>query len=108
MTYVYLLHFDQPISNHHTCQHYIGFADDLAVRIQRHQVGHGARLTQVAKQRGIGFKVARVWQGDRLFERWLKRQKNSPAFCPVCQGHSQRARLYELSPEQIANALIPF
>lgn len=107
MSYVYLIHFHRPISDHHTCQHYVGFASDLAARIQSHTIGAGARLTQVARQRGISFVVARVWQGDRQFERWLKRQKNTPSFCPVCQGNV-RTLLYELTPEQIADALIGF
>ena len=48
--YVYLLHFDRPISSRHTTQHYIGFAECLATRIQRHESGNGARLVQVAKE----------------------------------------------------------
>lgn len=106
--YVYLLHFHKPISHKHTCQHYVGYADDLALRIQKHSSGHGARLTQVAKERGIGFDVVRVWEGDRAFERWLKQRKNAGRLCPVCQGNIQRAMLFELSPEQIEYALVPF
>jgi predicted GIY-YIG superfamily endonuclease len=55
---VYLLHFDEPISPRHTCQHYCGWAADLEARIEDHRHGRGARLTEVAHSRGIGFTVS--------------------------------------------------
>lgn len=76
MSYVYLLHFDQPISERHTCQNYIGYTDNLSSRIKDHTSGNGARLTQVARERGIKFTVARVWKGTRELERKLKNRKN--------------------------------
>lgn len=51
-----------------------------------HRLGRGARLCEVAKERGITFKVAEVWMGDRSLERQLKRQKNSRRFCPICNA----------------------
>ena len=81
---IYLLHFDKPISPAHTCQHYIGYADDWEGRIEAHRAGHGARLTEVANERGIGFVVVRVWVGDRELERRIKNRKEGPALCPVC------------------------
>ncbi|MBK9709751.1 MAG: endonuclease [Kouleothrix sp.] len=85
---VYLLHFEAPISPRHTCQHYLGFAraKDFGPRLEEHRRGRGARLTQVAYQRGIGFTLARVWYGDRTFERRLKRRKMAPRMCPICTG----------------------
>jgi hypothetical protein len=33
---------------------------------------------------GIGFEVARTWDGDRRLERRLKNQRNAPArLCPI-------------------------
>lgn len=91
MSYVYLLHFDRPIAPGHTTQHYIGFADDLTRRIQTHARGRYngggngcARLCEVAKERGIGFTVARLWSGDRSLERRLKSRKNARRLCPIC------------------------
>jgi predicted GIY-YIG superfamily endonuclease len=81
---VYLLHFQSPISPSHTTQHYIGWAEDLESRITAHRNGRGARLCQVAKERGISFTVVRTWQGDRKLERQLKNRKNAPRLCPVC------------------------
>lgn len=84
---VYLLHFSEPIApGRHTCQHYIGYADDLAPRIHAHAHGQGARLTQVAVARGISFVVARTWDGNRQLERQLKRRHDGPALCPICNG----------------------
>lgn len=84
MTTVYLLHFDKPISDHHTCQHYIGKADDLDARIAEHRAGNGARLTQVALERDITFVVARTWNGSYGLEKRLKDQHNGPRLCPIC------------------------
>ena len=85
MTTVYLLHFDRPIApGRHTCQHYIGKADDLEHRIAEHRAGNGARLTQVAHERGITFVVARTWNGGYALEKRLKNQHNGPRLCPIC------------------------
>ena len=35
----YLLHFERPTSPAHTCQHYLGFAEDLASRLREHAAG---------------------------------------------------------------------
>jgi hypothetical protein len=86
MGIIYLLHFSKPISSLHTCQHYLGYTENLEERIAQHQAGCGARLTQVAKERGITFTVVRTWQGDRKLERRLKNRKSSPSLCPICKG----------------------
>jgi len=85
MAAVYILHFDKKISDH--AQHYVGFANDVEKRVKQHQDGcNGARLVQVASERGIGFRVARIFENvDRTFERNLKRQKNTKRFCPICR-----------------------
>ena len=79
---VYLLHLEQPLSPNHTSQHYVGWAKDLATRIQAHANGNGARFMEVANERGIGFQVVRAWRGGRTFERRVKNWKNSPRLCP--------------------------
>jgi len=93
---VYLLHFDRPVAPGFPCRHYLGFADGGAEaverRVERHKRGNGARLVAVARERGIGFVVARIWpDGDRNFERRLKRQKSGPKLCPICRA-AARAR----------------
>jgi predicted GIY-YIG superfamily endonuclease len=87
--FVYLLHFRQPIApGKHTCQHYMGSAQDLMQRLAEHRTGQGARLCQVAIQRGIDWELARVWEAPaaegRKLERKLKNQKRGPKLCPIC------------------------
>ena len=85
MALVYLLHFSEPISPDHTCQHYLGYTKSLKKRIAEHETGSGARLVQVALERGISFVVARTWSnGTRALERKLKNQKMGPRLCPIC------------------------
>ncbi len=91
MSVVYLLHFDRPISDAHTAQHYIGYTPGtLERRLQLHQEGNGARLTEVAKERGIGFECVRTWEGGRYLESRLKKRRNAPKLCPVCSGNRER------------------
>lgn len=89
---IYLLHFARPISERHTCQHYIGWCLDLNERLAMHRAGHGSRLTQVAVERGIGFEVVRTWIGSREFERHLKNRKQGPRLCPMCNPTRRPAR----------------
>ena len=97
---VYLLHFDAPISDRHTCQHYLGYSEDLLPRIWAHMHGDGARLTAVAKERGIGFVVARTWEGaTRTDERKLKDRHAAPALCPICNcRHPLQVGLFPDAP----------
>jgi predicted GIY-YIG superfamily endonuclease len=85
---VYLLHFDQAIPHGQQAgtQHYLGFAHDLATRVDEHRCGKGARLTQVFAERGISFEIARVWpNAGRDFERKLKRRHSPKRLCPICR-----------------------
>lgn len=116
--YVYLLHFERPIApGRHTAQHYIGHADNLAARIQTHERGRRynllgnptgcARIVEVARERGIGFKVARVWSGGYELERQLKARKEAPRLCPICNPATRRG-LFELTADQVNDQLVPF
>lgn len=82
---VYLLHFLAPIApGRHTCQHYLGVADNLTRRLEDHRAGRGARLCEVAKERGIDFVLVRTWAGGRDVERKLKDRHAGPRLCPIC------------------------
>jgi hypothetical protein len=91
---VYLLHFS---SLYRHARHYpstslrasLGYASDLAKRVQQHRNGTGARLPQVCAEHGIDFVVARTWEGGRDTERTLKRRKCSPKLCPICNPKIQ-------------------
>ncbi len=99
---VYLLHFERPISPDHPARHYLGWTNDLYRRLRAHEQGRGARLTQVALERGISWRLAAIWPGDRGYERLLKRRKGAPRFCPLCQ------RLQRVGPLDGAHCDIPF
>lgn len=84
---VYLLHFLQP---YHHARHYLGKTDNLEIRLAEHRSGQGARLTQVTRQAGISFVLARTWEGGRDLERKLKRWHKSPDLCPICKAQKQK------------------
>jgi len=86
---VYLIHFSAPFKH---AKHYLGYAEDLGARIERHRAGNGARLLEVVTQAGIEWELARTWPGDRRVERQLKARKNAPNLCPLCGGQSALGR----------------
>lgn len=82
MATVYLLHLTKPMCH---ARHYIGWAQDLENRLDHHRNGTGARMLQVAEERGIDFDLVRTWEDqDKTFERRLKNQHNAPRLCPIC------------------------
>jgi len=89
---VYLLHFQ---ANYKHARHYLGYCKDLTARLAKHASGNGARLTAVVQAAGIGWIVARTWEGDRTLERRLKRQHNSWRLCPVCRAVRKHEREQE-------------
>jgi predicted GIY-YIG superfamily endonuclease len=87
---VYLLHFDRPYKH---ARHYTGWTEDLPARLAAHRAGHGARLLAVITAAGIGFELARTWQGGKARERQIKRQGGASRHCPLCGVKPQeRAR----------------
>ena len=79
---IYLLHFDEAIADH--ARHYLGWASDLAGRLEAHRAGRGARLMEVCKERGIAWHVSRTWEGTRDRERAIKDRAEGPRLCPDC------------------------
>ena len=80
---VYLIHFDTPLKH---ARHYVGWASDLELRLERHRSGNGSALMRAVKDEGITWRLARQWAGTRNDERRLKKQRNTPRQCPICQG----------------------
>ena len=78
---VYLLHFTQPVAH---ARHYVGWAANLDGRLGHHRRGNGSALMRALMLAGGDFIVATQAPGDRNHERWIKRQKNTPEFCPYC------------------------
>lgn len=94
---IYILHLDTPL---HHAQHYVGFSTDkrtLAVRINHHRKGTArCRFTEVLREKGIGFTLARVMDGDRTLERKIKRTKSIRDYCPICAAkEGRKARDYQ-------------
>ena len=85
---VYLVHMQLPLRH---AQHYIGYADDIARRIQDHLDQIGTPILKAASRAGIVWEVARIWpHQDRAFERSLKQAKQTRQFCPVCIEERRR------------------
>ena len=80
---VYLLHFEQPVYGR--SQHYLGFTTNLEQRLAMHRSGHGARLTAIARKKGIAWELVYVWEdGDKDLERKLKRLGEFKKYCKIC------------------------
>ena len=86
---VYLVHFAQPYRH---ARHYTGRTADLESRLAEHQAGRRARVLQVITQAGIGWTLARTWQGTRERERQLERQGGASRRCPICRANQGRSR----------------
>ena len=88
---IYLIHFDRPL---HHARHYLGYCDDgtLEMRLIRHRAGRGARLLAVLREQNIGWRVVRVFEGDRRLERRLK-ANSRVRLCPICCLHPAQPRI---------------
>ena len=76
---VYLACLDEPYFH---ARHYLGYADDIARRIQTHRSGQGSPLLAAATAAGISWRVVQVWpDADRRFERKLHNRHGS-RLCP--------------------------
>ncbi len=87
---VYLVHFSEPYRH---ARHYTGWTGgELEARLAEHKAGRGARLLQVVAQAGIGWTLARTWEGTRQRERQLKRQGGASRRCPICRAERKAKR----------------
>ncbi len=66
--------------------------------LDQHRNGTGARLTQVVREAGISWVVARTWRGGRRLERKLKAQHSGVRLCPICQGKVTLERVLSEQP----------
>lgn len=87
---VYLIHFARPYGH---ARHYLGWTENLTQRIEAHRKGQGGRLLAVVIAAGIGWEVARVWEGvTKAKERELKKWNGSGKLCPVCRKENKHER----------------
>jgi hypothetical protein len=64
------------------CRQVQHWTRDLAGRVAEHAQGRGARLLEVVGEAGIGWRLARTWEGGRDRERQLKTRAAFPAAAP--------------------------
>lgn len=83
---IYLLHLDRPLGH---ARHYCGWTSDLPARLARHAQGQGARLLQVARERGITWTLAATWPGTRADERQRKGRGSAVKYCPICRAEKK-------------------
>ncbi len=107
---IYLLHLNRPYKH---AKHYLGWASDLNSRLAEHERGTGARLLQVAKDAGIGWELARTWDGDRSRERQLKNQGGRSRIGPVCKHATRKEPSMDTAtpdrhePDRVVRADLP-
>lgn len=99
---VYLLHFDQPVAH---ARHYLGWAQDLDARLAAHRKAPGPALLRAATEAGVGWRLARVWPGDRYRERQLKARGHTRK-CPICRAQTTGAD-YLFDPADAARPAAP-
>ena len=78
---IYLVHFERP---YHHARHYVGWTQNEEVRIDTHRNGQGSPLLAAVQAVGIAYTVARRWRVTRKHERFIKDQKRTPLYCPIC------------------------
>jgi hypothetical protein len=97
----YLLCFDTPlvlgINVRREVRHYLGSSVNIARRLQKHATAPDARILQLAKQRGITFRVVRIWEapeGTNGAQRWAEERRlkgiSGGRLCPCCHPGTKR------------------
>jgi hypothetical protein len=76
------------------CRKIQHFTPDLEARLDKHLRGQGARITQVLKERGIGWDVVAVWPGNRQVENALKLH-SATRICPACTPSPRIPRIVQ-------------
>ena len=69
----------------------MGYSNDVLRRLKEHNAGRGAKLTQIANERGIKYVLVRLWHGARDDERKLKNRHESNRMCPICKPDNKYA-----------------
>lgn len=95
---LYLLHFSARLGRDGSngAQHYLGYADSIEERLERHREGGGAKITDAANARGITYHVSWWAPGDRKEERRQKRRGHFERLCPACkeQGSGRTGKIH--------------
>lgn len=95
---VYLIHLAQPLAH---AKHYLGYAEDIGARFERHCLGQGARILRACNLAKIDYTIEAVWVGaSRDYERRMKNRKETHCLCPVCSPDTflKKAVHYGITP----------
>jgi hypothetical protein len=98
----YLIHFLTPLlkKNGVKVQHYLGYSKHFAARYHAHVTGrNSAKLVEAVTRstKCCAWLIAKTWQANRLFERYLKNKKmNFAAICPICNGENVKRRTADM------------
>ncbi len=87
----YLLHFEKPLKH---ARHYLGWTNDFEKRMEEHHNGKRERcvLTWAIRKQGIIWTVARTRVNVPIsHEKKIKKMKNSPRYCPICNGEENES-----------------
>jgi len=94
---IYLLHFE-PRYKH--AGHYLGFSDDIQVRVASHRRGEsGVKMLTAAAQSGCVMMLVRTWPGGRKDERRMKGLRNNKRtgslarICPACKAMAAAVKI---------------
>lgn len=100
MSYIYVLHFDTPLSH---ARHYIGCTESLRQRLTAHAIGAGSRICRELIERGVTFRLGGLYTCShrrmRTLERTLKNQHNSDRYCQLCtkdQNSFKGTKVYDI------------
>ena len=75
-------------------RHYLGYAEDIGRRLERHMAGNGGKLVACWNRLGVSWVPARVWPGKGYeYEKYLKAKKCGPRLCPICQEATHVERM---------------
>ncbi len=85
---IYIIHFDEKLAH---AQHYVGYCKEerFAIRMFEHGAGIGAKILRALVEKGIHYRIANTFPGDRILERRIKNQKNTRRYCPICKSKHQ-------------------
>lgn len=87
----YLVHLHQPFGH---AQHYLGWSEQVQLRLGHHARGTGSNLLRHAKLAGCTWSLVRLWPGaSRTMERRLHDRGSAARLCPYCCSATRRVQL---------------
>jgi predicted GIY-YIG superfamily endonuclease len=88
MPYVYVIHFHGNVCG--KARHYTGFSwnrEHMEKRISQHRRGVGAKFTQLANFKGIGWQVVRIFRTADPYDE-IRVKRHAKLLCPICGNYA--------------------